>query len=133
MKRALSAAAAVLIVGGSVSAHADAADTVLVSGYVLSLGFSGIATAVNGISLAYDQPSTRGWRILGMAAGSLDIAIGTGLLIGANDRTSGVVLGSLAVGLGAAALTTGYFAGEDIHLSALPTPTGAVVTVAGRF
>jgi hypothetical protein len=70
-----------------------------------------------------------------MTAGGIDLAVGTGLLIGANDRSEGIVLGTLAIALGAAAFSTAYFASEEIHVGAAVTPVsgGGLLTVVGRF
>lgn len=135
MKRALGAAvaASILVAAHGGGARADAVDTILTSGYVLSLGLSGISTAVNGSALAYDQPSSRGWRILGMTSGAIDLGVGTGILITTSDKSAGIVLGSLAIAFGAAALTTGYFASEDAHVGVIQVSGGGLLTVGGRF
>ncbi len=111
-------------------------DTLLVFGYVVPMGFGGIATAVNGTYLAYDEPAPRHWRVIGWVAGGIDLAWGAGLLAFANDRTEGLVLGSLGLGVGAAAVLTATFVVTDSpRLGVVPVALthGAGAAFFGRF
>jgi hypothetical protein len=123
---------AVLLVGAT--ARADTGDTFLTIGYVVPVALGGIATAANGVALAYDQASSRGWRILGIATGAVDVGLGVAALATNGDKTEGVVLGSIGVAVGAAALLTGIFAREEpVSVGVVPVAGGGFVSVVGRF
>jgi hypothetical protein len=107
------------------TAHADTGDTLLAFGYVIPTGVAGIATAVDGAYLAYAEPAPRHWRVIGWVAGTIDLAWGAGLLAVAHDQTEGVVLGGIALGIGAAAVLTATFVGEESRQV-------GIVPVAGR-
>jgi len=116
-------------------ARADVSDTLLTVGYVVPMAFGGIATAVNGTALAYGEPIAHGWRLFGMTVGGIDAAVGATLLITQNDKSEGLVLGSLALGVGAAAFTTGLLAKDDraVNVGVIKVAGGGVVTFGGRF
>jgi hypothetical protein len=123
---------AALLVG--TAARADTSDTFLTVGYVAPVALGGIATAANGVALAYDQPSSRGWRILGITTGAIDLGIGVAVFATNGDKTAGVVLGSVAVAVGGAALLTGLFAREDsISVGVIHVAGGGGVSLRGRF
>jgi hypothetical protein len=141
MRRAAACAllAASLLVGVARDAGADTADTFGAIGYVASVGAGVVATAVNGSYLAFGEPASRGWRIFGYASGGLDLAWGGVIFAVAGDRSEGIVLGSVAAGVGIAAILTAYFVDEDepgpgIIPVAMPAPGGGVTFgVVGRF
>jgi hypothetical protein len=116
-------------------AAADAGDTALTFAYVVPMGFGGVATAVSSTHLAYGEPAPRYWRWIGWISGGIDTAVGVTLFAVANDRTEGLVLGSLAVGVGAAALLTASFVEEDTAVGFVPValPRGAGLGVFGHF
>jgi hypothetical protein len=121
------------------AARADTGDTFLTIGYVVGIGVGGIATAVNGSYLAFGEPASRSWRIFGYASGGLDLVWGGVIFAVAGDRSEGIVLGSVATGVGISAILTAYFVDEDepgpgIIPVALPAPGGGVTFgVIGRF
>ncbi len=132
----LAAAGAMLVWG--VPARADVGDTIVAIGYVSSIAAGGIATAVNGSALAFGEPSPRGWRIFGYVTGGVDIVWGGVILAAASDRSEGIVLGSLALAVGGAALATAFFVDEDLpptRLRALPLvlPGGGGLAFTGCF
>jgi hypothetical protein len=132
--RAACAALAVATLATTARAHADATDTLLAVGYVVPVGFGAVATAVNGTYLAYDEPAARAWRILGMTVGGVDTAIGGTLLVTSSDRSEGVALGCVALGVGLAALATGYFVAEDtVSVGVIHVAGGGALTLSGRF
>lgn len=133
MMRPLAAAAALGVFLIASSVRADTGDTLLTFGYVLPVGFGAVATAVNGTYLAYADPAPRHWRWIGWVSGGIDIALGTTVFAVAHDRSEGVLLGSLALGIGAAAVLTATFVTEDIAVAAMPVPHGAAMTLAGCF
>src|SRR5262249_38238629 len=94
-------------------ARADAGAPLLAFRCVFPLGFGGGATHVNATYLAYDEPAPRHWRMIGWIAGGIDVGWGAGLLAFAHDTGEGVVLGSLALGVGAATVLTATFVGEE--------------------
>jgi hypothetical protein len=118
-------AALVALLAVAAPARADTADTFAAFGYVVPMGFGAIATAVDSTYLAYDEPAPRHWRLIGWIAGGVDVALGAGLLAFVNDRSEGLVLGGLALGVGAASVLTATFVGEESHRV-------GVVPVAGR-
>ena len=123
-----------VLVGSAAPARADTGDTLLTIGYVLPVGLGGITTAVNGVALAYDQPSTHAWRLLGITTGAIDLGLGAAVFATNGDTSAGVVLGSIGVAVGAAALLTGVFAKEDaVSVGVLHVAGGAGVVVSGRF
>lgn len=117
-------------------ARADTADTFIAFGYVVPFGFAGIATAVNSTYLAYDEPAPRHWRWIGWVAGGIDVAWGVGLFAAANDKSEGLVLGGLALGIGAASVLTASFVGEESRrVGVVPVAgrAGVGLALAGRF
>lgn len=138
MRRLASALAFVAILAGTRPARADAGDTLLALSYVLSVGAGALSTAVNGSYLAFGEPSPRGWRIFGLVAGGVDLAWGAAVYAAASDRTEGIVVGSIAVGIGAAALLTAYLVDEaddrpGVRPAAWLAPGGASVGLVGHF
>jgi hypothetical protein len=134
--------AAALIVVAAVSvarpARADLGDTLLALSYVVSVGAGALSTAVNGSYLAFGEPSPRGWRIFGLVAGGVDLAWGAAVYAAASDRTEGIVVGSIAVAVGATSLLTAYLVDEaddkpGVRPAAWLAPGGAGVAVVGRF
>lgn len=116
------------------TARADVGDTFLTVGYVVPVAIGGIATTANGVALAYDQPSTRGWRILGITTGAIDLGLGAALFATNGDKSEGLVLGSIGVAVGAAALLTGIFAREEsLSVGVMPVAGGGGVSLSGRF
>ncbi len=132
--RKLACALAVVLVPAA-AARADTTDTLLTIGFVGTLGVSGITTAVNGTYLAYDEAAARGWKLVGMAAGGIDVAAAAALFITQNDKTSGLVLGGLALGVGAATLATAILVKEDtVQVGVQPVAGGgAALLLGGRF
>lgn len=125
---------AALLAGSA--ARADVGDTFLTIGYVVPVAIGGIATTANGVALAYDQPSTRGWRILGITTGAIDLGLGAAAFATNGDKSEGLVLGSIGVAVGAAALLTGIFAREEpVSVGVMPVfvAGGGGVSLSGRF
>jgi hypothetical protein len=141
MRRAAASAilAASLLAGAARDARADTADTFAAIGYVASVGAGVIATAVNGSYIAFGEPAARGWRLFGYASGGLDLVWGGVIFAVAGDRSEGIVLGSVATGVGVAAILSAYFVDEDeasprVVPVAMPAPGGGVTFgVVGRF
>ena len=135
-KRLVERIAALLVVAAAVPARADAGDTLLAFSYVIPMGVGAVATAVNGAYLAYDEPAPRHWRWIGWVSGGVDLAWGAGLLAAANDRSEGVVLGSIGLGIGAAAVLTATFVGQESNrLGVVPVAVahGGGLALLGRF
>ena len=107
------ACAAAVASSGAPAARADVGDTLLAIGYVGSLIGGGLATAVNGSYLAFGEPASRGWRIFGFTAAGVDFVWSGVIIAVANDRSEGIVLGSVAAGVGVGALLTALFVDED--------------------
>jgi hypothetical protein len=130
------ALAVVALLALAAPARADTTDTFVAFGYVVPMGFAGIATAVNSTYLAYGEPAPRHWRWIGWLAGGIDVAWSVGLFAAANDRTEGLVLGGLALGVGAASILTATFVGEESRrVGVVPVAgrTGAGLALVGRF
>jgi hypothetical protein len=106
--------AAVLLCAGSAGsdARADLGDTLLAIGYVTSVAAGAVATAVNGSYLAFGEPSPRHWRIFGLVAGGVDLAWGAAAYAAGGDRAEGLVVGTVAIGMGVAALLTASLVDE---------------------
>jgi hypothetical protein len=120
----------------AVPARADTSDTLLAFGYVIPTGVAAVATAVDGAYLAYDEPAPRHWRAIGWVAGGIDLAWGAGLLAFEHDRTEGLVLGGVALGVGAAAVLTATFVGEESRrVGVVPVAASgrAGLVLVGRF
>ena len=130
MKRLILAA---LLVGATARAD-DTSDTLLTIGYVVPIGLGAIATAANGVALAYDEPTSRGWRILGIATGAVDLGLGVALFATNGDRSEGVVLGSIGVAVGASAFLTGLLAREEpVSVGVMRAAGGGGLLLSGRF
>ena len=119
-------------------ARADTDDTLLAIGYVSSMIGGAVATAVNGSHLAFGEGAPRGWRIFGYVIGGVDVAWGVGALVAAGDRSEGIVVGSLALTVGAASLLTAFFVDEaddrpGVRPVAMPTRDGVIVGLTARF
>jgi hypothetical protein len=128
--------AALLVVAAALPAHADAGDTLLAFSYVIPMGVGAVATAVNGAYLAYDEPAPRHWRAIGWVAGGVDLAWGAGLLAVAHDRSEGVVLGSIGLGVGAAAVLTATFVSQEssrVGIVPVAVAHGGGLALRGRF
>ena len=93
-------------------------------GYVAPAGAAFLTTAANGVTVAYDEETTRFWKTGGYVAGGVELAIGAGLLAFRHESTGRVVIGAIPVGLGVAALATALFAREEPVLG----PSGTTVT-----
>ena len=137
MKKPLAAILLISMFVGS-RARADTDDTLLAIGYVSSMAGGALATAVNGSHLAFGEAAPRGWRIFGFVIGGIDVAGGVGALVAAGDRSEGVVVGSLALAMGAASVLTAWLVDEaddrpGIRPVALPTRGGAIVGLTARF
>jgi hypothetical protein len=109
--------------------------TFVVFGYVIPAVAAGLATAVNGTMLAYEESSPQFWRLTGYIAGGVEVAIGTTILIVASDQTGGILLGTIPVVLGVASVVTAFFVKvPDDIVGLTPVPGGGAVLVwAGRF
>ena len=128
--------ALVLLLSVAGTARADTVGTVTALGYASSLAAGGVATAVNGVALAFGEPSGRGWRIFGYVAGGVDLAWGAAIFAAAHDRTEGLVTGSLALAVGAAALTTALLVDEEppaTRLVPVVAPGAVGLSLSGRF
>ena len=128
--------ALVLLLAVATSARADTVGTVTALGYASSLAAGGVAIAVNGAALAFGEPSGRGWRIYGYVAGGIDLAWGAAIFAAAHDRTEGLVTGSLALAVGAAALTTALLVDEEppaTRLVPVVTPGAVGLSLSGKF
>jgi hypothetical protein len=138
VRRPLALAVAFLAAAGP-SARADTAATFEAVGYVTAVGAGALATAVNGSYLAFAEPAPHGWRLWGYVAGGVDAALGVVIFAAAGNRSEGIVLGSVALAVGAAAATTAFFVEEDAPragvVRAVPVvwPGGAGFTFAARF
>ncbi len=136
MKRLAAAAILVGVMAGE--ARADLGETFLAIGYVVSIGGGALCTAVNGSYLSFGEPAPRGWRLAGFVAGGVDVAWGVAAYAAASDRSEGVVVGSIAVAVGAASFLTALFVDESddrpgVRVVGWAAPEAAGVGVVGRF
>jgi hypothetical protein len=147
----LLAAAGLLLGGGPAAAQEDPgggrAGRTLRSaaygvGYAVPAVGAILTTAVNGVHLAYDEGTPRGWRIAGYVFGGVEIALGATLLVVRGEGTENTVLAIVPIGLGVAALATAFFAPEpdDVvggagwaRVAPFVTPDGGGLSVIGRF
>ena len=139
MRRALIAALLTI----PAAASADAGDTARsvggAIGYAVPAIGAALTTFANGTALAYDEPSTIGWRVAGWIAGGVEVAIGTGMLLTYNENRIRIGLGVVPVALGVAALATATFVASEevapppqVAVTPVVWPGGGGAAVAGR-